>query len=86
MTFSSPPNDPVILRLDKSGRRGKIVTLIQGLRLHPEGKETLLRELKQSCGAGGTLKMGTLEIQGDQRDRVQKELEKRGHQVKRAGG
>ncbi len=62
------------------------VTLIAGLALGREGLERLARELKQKCGAGGTVKGGTIEIQGDHRDLLVEELRKRGYTVKRAGG
>ncbi len=82
-----PPkqNDPVILRLDKSGRKGKAVTLVSGIQMHPQGKLDLLQKFKKICGAGGTLKEGTLELQGDHRDRLQVQLEALGYKVKRAG-
>ncbi len=74
--------EPVAVRLDRGGRQGKTVTLIDGLRMHPQGKLDLLRALQKRCGAGGTLKGGVLEIQGDQRARVKPLLEGMGYRVK----
>ncbi|MAG58364.1 MAG: stress response translation initiation inhibitor YciH, partial [Planctomycetes bacterium] len=42
--------------------------------------------LKRRCGTGGAIKDGNIEIQGDHRDAIVKELENRGFTVKRAGG
>jgi translation initiation factor 1 len=64
------PAPPVSLRYEKAGRKGKAVTILAGLRLHPEGKEALLAELKKRLGAGGTVKAGVLELQGDHRERL----------------
>lgn len=72
--------------LDRKGRGGKSVTVVRGLRHDPATLEGLLRRLKQQCGAGGTVKDGTIEIQGDQRERVAAALAALGYGVKRAGG
>lgn len=81
-----PAATPLRLRLDTKGRRGKAVTVVSGLPPHPEYWAGLLKQLKAQCGAGGALKEGTLEIQGDQRDKIQAHLEKLGFPVRRSGG
>ena len=69
--MTSPgPASPYWVRFEKTGRAGKAVTIIGGLNMHPEGKETLLVTLKKKLGVGGTVKNGQLELQGDQRDRL----------------
>lgn len=68
------------------GRGGKGVTVITGLPLAPADLEKLARELKQRCGSGGTVRDGTVEIQGEHRDALVAELAKRGYSVKRSGG
>lgn len=71
---------------DRKRRRGKTVTVIGGLRHDPATLEALLRTLKQQCGAGGALKDGELEIQGDHRERVAAALAALGYKVKHVGG
>ena len=68
------------------GRRGKAVTLVTGVPLAGPELASLGKELKRKCGSGGTVKDGTIEIQGDHRDSLVAELERRGWVVKRAGG
>jgi len=68
------------------GRGGKTVTRVTGVQLSPSELEALARELKRRCGTGGSLKDEVIEIQGDQRDVVVSELERRGFRVKRSGG
>jgi translation initiation factor 1 len=60
--------------LDTHGRKGKSVTIVTGLRHNPVTMEEIARILKQYCGAGGTVKEGKIEVQGDQRDRVSAKL------------
>jgi translation initiation factor 1 len=64
----------VRVTIDSKGRKGKSVTVIEGLQHNPAMLEEIARILKQYCGAGGTVKEGSIEIQGDQRDRVTKKL------------
>ena len=77
-----------IVRIGRStkGRGGKFVSLIKGVPLNPDELQLLSKELKQKCGTGGTVKAGIIEIQGDHRDTLVQELEKRGFTVKRSGG
>ena len=81
------PRDGVVRLLrDRKSRGGKTVTLIAGLSGSAEALATLASDLKRLCGTGGTFRGDTLEIQGDFRERLKTELEKRGYTVKIAGG
>ena len=84
---STLKNDGVVrVGRETKGRKGAGVTIITGIPSHPEGLKQIAKELKQKCGTGGTVKNGVIEIQGDQRDLLVKELSARGYTVKRAGG
>ena len=69
-----------------SGRGGKGVAVITGIPLTGEALEELATRLKKTCGAGGAVKDGTIEIQGDHRDRLVAELCKLGYDARRSGG
>ena len=69
-----------------AGRGGKGVTVVSGLTLDALELDELAARLKKLCGAGGTVKDGRIEIQGDHRDRLVAELCRLGFQAKRAGG
>lgn len=71
---------------ETKGRKGKGVTVITGLPLDEQGLQKLATDLKRRCGAGGTVKGNTIEIQGDHRDLLVAELTARGYTVKRSGG
>ena len=71
--------------MDTKGRKGKQVTLVEGLQHNPGTMEEIARILKQQCGAGGTVKQGTIEIQGDQRQRVAEKLREMNYVVKEIG-
>ena len=71
---------------ETKGRKGKGVTLITGLPLDETSLKGLAKELKRTCGTGGTVKNGVIEIQGDHRDALVAELKKRGYDAKRSGG
>lgn len=86
-----PPRRPrgdgiVRVRRETQGRGGKTVTSIAGVPLADDALAALASELKRRCGTGGTAKDGVIEIQGDHRDVLVTELERRGYTVKRAGG
>ena len=68
------------------GRGGKAVTVVTGLLLGGEALAQVGKQLKAACGSGGTVKDGTIEVQGDHVERVIEALKKSGHTVKRAGG
>jgi translation initiation factor 1 len=76
----------VRLHRESKGRGGKSVTLVKGVPLPEKELKSLARALKQKCGVGGSVKGDVIEIQGDQRDLLKAELEKRGYTVKLAGG
>jgi translation initiation factor 1 len=82
-----PPNQQNIrVQASKSGRKGKIVTIITGFQTQPETLTKLLKQLKTQCGSGGTVKENTLEIQGDHRQKILQILTKLGYKVKISGG
>jgi translation initiation factor 1 len=68
------------------GRAGKAVTIITGLPLDAAALTALSAELKRSCGSGGTVRDGVIEIQGEHRDKLVEALIRRGFPAKRAGG
>jgi translation initiation factor 1 len=82
-----PRGDGVVrVRRETGGRGGKTVTAIYGVPLPEARLKELAGELKRLCGTGGTIKNGTIEIQGDHRERIVAALEQRGYTVKLAGG
>ena len=70
------------LRMEKAGRGGKTVTVVAGLPRNAAFLKTLCGELKRACGTGGAVGDGTVEIQGEARDRVRANLVARGWRVK----
>ncbi|MEO7151036.1 MAG: stress response translation initiation inhibitor YciH [Burkholderiaceae bacterium] len=66
------------------GRGGKTVTLVRGLdlELDPAALDALGKSLRSACGAGGSVKDGVVEVQGDHRARVATWLAGRGWTVK----
>lgn len=69
-----------------AGRGGKGVSVITGLPLDAAALEALATRMKKLCGAGGAVRDGAIEIQGEHRDRLVAELLKLGYEAKRAGG
>ena len=61
-----------------------MVTVIRGLPV--EDVEERAADLKRLCGAGGAVKDGAVEIQGDHRERIAEQLRNLGYTAKLAGG
>ena len=85
---SLAPTGPARIRVGRqtAGRSGKGVSVITGLPLSGAALEELGTRLKKLCGAGGAVKDGVIEIQGDHRDRLVQELIRLGFDAKRSGG
>ena len=85
---SKPAAEPVpakltcVLRLEKKGRGGKSVTVVAGLPRNQAFLAGLAAELKRACGTGGTAGDETVEIQGDQRERLRPLLAAKGWGVR----
>jgi translation initiation factor 1 len=67
-----------VVRMERSGRGGKEVTVIEHMALSPKEREDWLKALKAGLGCGGVVEGNNLMLQGDQRNRVPKLLEARG--------
>ena len=81
-----PQGDGVVrIQLKRLGG-GKMASGVTGVPLDEAELKELGRELKQKCGVGGSVKDFVIEIQGDKRNLLKTELEKRGYTVKLAGG
>ncbi|MCB9898676.1 MAG: translation initiation factor Sui1 [Planctomycetes bacterium] len=82
-----PAGDGIVrVSRETKGRKGKGVTLVSGVPLAGPGLAALAKRLKARCSAGGTVRDGVIELQGDHRDAVVAELAAQGYTVKRVGG
>jgi translation initiation factor 1 len=81
------PEDGIVrLWRMKGGRGGKTVTVITGLPRDERQLDAIAVELRRFIGAGGGVRQGAVEIQGDHRERLQQKLSQLGYRVKLAGG
>ena len=76
----------VRVSLDTKGRAGKGVTVVRGLALDAAALALLGKQLRAACGSGGTVKDGSIEVQGDHAERIMSMLKDQGFAVKRSGG
>ncbi len=84
---SLPPEEQMArLHREKKGRGGKTVIVVKNLQLTAEDRKALAKRLKKSCGVGGSVKEGDIEIQGDMREQVATALQKLGYKTKNVGG
>lgn len=74
--------ETIRLHIEKQGRGGKTVTVIEGFTRRAEELEDIARDLKRSCGTGGTVRASIIEIQGDARERLRVLLADLGFNVK----
>lgn len=77
-----PARPVATLRIEKKGRGGKTVTVIDGLPRNAAFLKELSQELKRACGTGGSVFETGVEIQGDMRERVRAVLLGKGFRVK----
>lgn len=59
-------------------RYGKMVTIVDGINAGDIDVQSLCSELKGACACGGTSKNGTIELQGDHKQKVKQVLERMG--------
>jgi translation initiation factor 1 len=71
------PPAKAVIRLEKKGRAGKEVTVIDQLDLSQGELSEWLRDLKQRLGCGGAIEERALVLQGNQCQRVRAYLETR---------
>lgn len=88
---SLPPNQQNLkIMRDKKGRKGKVVTVVEGFVLTEADLKALAKDLKNLCGAGGTIKNDStgqiIEVQGDHREKIAEKLKSLEYKVKFVGG
>ena len=77
----------VEIRRETGGRGGKTVTTVSGfVGIGLPEKEALAKRIQKAAGAGGTVKDGVIEIQGDKREAAAQILREAGFQPVMAGG
>ena len=78
-----PADGVVRVERRRGGRGAGWVTLVTGL---PGDTKTWLKDLKKLCGAGGALREGAVEVQGDHAERLIEHLTAQSFRVRRVGG
>ncbi len=77
-----PPEKQTARLAVEKRKKGKMVTVVRGLPVNGNDLPALLVQLKNNCGAGGTLKEDELEIQGNHLERVRELLTQLGYRVR----
>ena len=79
---AGPPGKPAparaVVRMERAGRGGRTVTVVEKLALRPADLEAWLSDLKRALGCGGVVEGDALVLQGDARERVGPWLAARG--------
>jgi translation initiation factor 1 len=81
-TIEHSKDEPLIIRRERKGRGGKVVTLVEGFNGSEDALETLCKELKQKLGIGGATKDGVIILQGDLCQKVSTKLLQFGYKTK----
>lgn len=76
-----PSQQRLKVRMERKGRGGKMVTLVEGFEGSQEALADLGKKLKVSCGVGGSAKDGEIIIQGNVVDRVKVLLKEWGYKA-----
>lgn len=79
---SVPSRVTARLRMEKKGRGGKTMTVVDGLPRNSAFLKDLCGELKRLCGTGGAVVEAAIELQGDLRERLRPHLTAKGFIVK----
>jgi translation initiation factor 1 len=79
--WQAPASQKLTVQSEKR-KKGKLVTVIGGLTCGEKQRRELLTRLKNECGAGGTMDVGHIEIQGEHIERIRKCLISQGYVVK----
>ena len=75
-----PRQQRLKIRVEKR-KRGKIATVIAGLQGSQQQRTTVLKQLKDSCGAGGTIIDDKIEIQGEHAASIRRQLADLGFKI-----
>ena len=76
------PQQNLEIILEKKGRGGKTATIIAGFNGTESQIRSVLKQLQQKIGTGGSARGNEILIQGDQRRKVVDLLHAMGHKVK----
>lgn len=81
------PNEEqdLLVRIERKGRGGKVVTIVEGFVGSSDDLKDLGKLLKNKCGVGGSQKDGEIIIQGDVKDKVYSILSEENYKVKKSG-
>lgn len=80
--FKIPPESQTARLAVEKRKKGKVVTVLRGLSTEGNDLPELLRQLKSTCGTGGTLKDDAIELQGDHTKRAGEFLREMGYRVR----
>ena len=75
-----PAKQSLKVRLDRR-KRGKLITVVSNFHCSDLQMHETLTDLKNKCGAGGSIEEGNIELQGDHTQRVPELLIARGYRV-----